>query len=405
MAHAHPANGTTRFCSVSSSRPGACPLITERRRGPRPGRGTRKQRNGIVAMASRELMSVADVKGIRLLPGSETDNADVEYFVEWEGDEADSWEPTINLSPDLIRDFEDKWWDACRKHDMETLEKLMRGGGDVLAQVCDENGRTGLHFASAVGRTDVAELFLAYGADPNVPDKDGYIPLHMASGYLQLAVVQQLLDAGSDPDFPDENGRTPLSLMESLRDNLPLDNPSTLSRRMALERVISTLTDDIYETLEPVAILDMRSVGEEREYLVQWPDDAEDSWVTESEVAEDVKEDFEKGLEYGDALGILNMRNKGDERLYLIRWSDDHKDTWEVEENVSDDLIQAWEKGERLVTSDAAPEQPSAKAESSAKDESSSKNDPPSGDESSSEDGPSSEGSVEGGQKQPITVS
>lgn len=350
MAHAHPpptksAGGAAHFGNVSSSRPGVGRLTNERRR---VSRFRHKPRTSIVAMASRELMAVAEVKGIRLLQGSETDNAEVEYLVEWEGDEADSWEPTINLSPDLVRDFDDKWWEACRKHNTEDLEKLMRGGGDVLAQVCDENGRTALHFASAVGRTDLVELFLAYGADPNVPDKDGYIPLHMASGYLQLAVVQQLLDAGSDPDFPDETGRTPLSLMESLRDNLPLDNPSTLSRRMALERVINTLTDDIYETLEPVAILDMRTIGDDKEYLVQWPDEVEDSWVSESEVADDVREDYENGLEYAEAKGIVKMRKKGDERLYLVRWCDDHKDTWEAEENVSDELIRAFEKGEGI---------------------------------------------------------
>lgn len=215
-------------------------------------------------------------------------------------------------------------------------------------QVCDENGRTALHFAVAIGRLDLVELLLAYGADSDIPDKDGYTPLHMASGYLQLTVVQRLLDAGADPDFPDDQGRTPLSLMEGLRDNLPMDDPASLTRRMALERVIGTLTDDMYEVFEPVAILDMRTIGDEREFLVQWPDNSEDSWVPEQDVAEDIKEDYINDLEYGDAEGILKVRNKGDERFYLVRWKDDYEDTWEPEENVSDDLIKKWDSGERI---------------------------------------------------------
>lgn len=214
--------------------------------------------------------------------------------------------------------------------------------------MCDEDGRTALHFAVAIGRSDLVELLLAYGADPDIPDKDGYTPLHMGSGYLQMTVVQQLLDAGSDPDFPDDQGRTPLSLMEGLRDNLPMDDPATLTRRMALERVINTLTDDMYESFEPVAILDMRTIGDEKEFLVQWPDDAEDSWVPEQDVSDDIREDYINGLEYGDAEGILRARTRGDERSYLIRWRDGYEDTWEPEENVSNDLIERWENGERI---------------------------------------------------------
>lgn len=89
----------------------------------------------MVLRAAKELVEVEDVKGIRLLPALGADEASVEYLVGWKGEEADSWEPKINLSPDLVRDFEEKWWEACRKHDKDMLEKLLRGGGEVLAQV------------------------------------------------------------------------------------------------------------------------------------------------------------------------------------------------------------------------------------------------------------------------------
>jgi hypothetical protein len=37
-------------------------------------------------------------------------------------------------------------------------------------------------------------------------------------------------------------------------------------------------------------------------------------------VADDVVEDFNKGMEYADAERILEMKKKGDGRLYLVRW-------------------------------------------------------------------------------------
>lgn len=62
---------------------------------------------------------------------------------------------------------------------------------------------------------------------------------------------------------------------------------------MALENCIGMLTDILYEDLEPAAILEMREVkkeqgpaekqGEEvaveKEYLVRWGDDIDDTWV------------------------------------------------------------------------------------------------------------------------------
>jgi len=278
-------------------------------------------------------------------------------LVQWKDNKSKTWEPKVNLSPDLIRDFDDGWWMACANVDKEILTEMIEHGGDVLSQVIDENGRTALHFCAARGRTDLCQLLLNHGADPNFPDKDGYSPLHMAAGYLHTHIVTLFLKHGADPQLPDDQGRTPLSLLEGLRDNLPAENPNALARRMALEEVISTLTNDMYETLVPVAVLDMRDINGEREYLIQWPDDCDDSWVPEKDIAEDVREDFEKGLEYAEVDEILDRKIRKSERLYLVRWKDSYEDSWECEDNIASDLVDAWEKQRKQGTTkpDASP--------------------------------------------------
>lgn len=78
--------------------------------------------------------------------------------------------------------------------------------------------------------------------------------------------------------------------------------------------------DSLFEEVPPAAILDVRSSEDgTRDFLIQWPDGSEDSWVNEKDVAEDVVEDYDKGLEYAEADCILEMKKKGDARRYQIR--------------------------------------------------------------------------------------
>jgi len=300
-----------------------------------------------VASSTGELHEVAEVKGIRLVPGEDEETPNAEYLVAWKDEEPDTWEPAINLSDDLIRDFDEQWWDATKNCDKGKISQLLQAGGRCLAQVIDDKGRSALHFAVALGNLEITKLLLAYGADPNLGDKDQYTPLHMAAGYLHVPLVQLLLDAGADPEYTDTAGRTPLTLLASLRENLPADNPQTLARRMSLERCIACLQGELYEDVEPVAILLDRDTGPEREFLVQWPDDVEDSWVPLSNIAEDVVVDYDSGLEYVEPECVLDVREKGDEREYLVRWKDEYPDSWEPEQNLSNVVIEEWEKAQR----------------------------------------------------------
>ncbi|KAK9863353.1 hypothetical protein WJX84_001997 [Apatococcus fuscideae] len=169
-----------------------------------------------------EVVEVADLKGVRVLV--KKGQPEVQYLVAWKDDAPDTWEPMANIAENLIRDFEDKWWAACRKGDEAAIMGMLHGDGRVLANALDENRRSGLHFAAAVGNPRCARLLLKAGADVDVTDKEGYTPLHMASGYFHTATVQVLLEAGADPSLEDRQGRDPVRLIDNLREATPLTN-------------------------------------------------------------------------------------------------------------------------------------------------------------------------------------
>ncbi|AKT34475.1 Ankyrin repeat [Pyrobaculum sp. WP30] len=97
--------------------------------------------------------------------------------------------------------------ELCRTNAAKTL---LAHGADPNAR--DAEGNTPLHRAVAVGCVEVAELLLSRGADPNIRDKDGYTPLLILAGGLRESVdlVAVLLDHGADPNVVDYHGRTPL---------------------------------------------------------------------------------------------------------------------------------------------------------------------------------------------------
>jgi len=374
----------------------------------------------------------------------------VEYRVRWKDGAPDSWETAGNLSPDLVRDFEERWWSAARKADLPTLTELLAASpgprpaaaaaavagaapgpsaaaaaaaaaaviedasakataeaapsplapttpssGSVLAQVVDENRRSALHFVAAVGNADAVRLLVAAGADVDAQDKDGFTPLHMASGYMRIQAIAALLEAGADPELRDSGGRDVVSLVDSLRASSPL-TPATIQRRMALEGVAGALTARLYEEVEPLAILAERRVkaggevemdadvdeeeeeeGEEeekegaagaeaakaaddagkeeakdkeeekddpqnteREFLVQFADGYPDAWVPERDVAQDLLDDWDKGLEQAACARLIDARQYGTARAYLVQWTDGSPDSWEPEEHVPDALVQ-----------------------------------------------------------------
>ena len=308
--------------------------------------------------------------GVRLVRG-EGGMPKAQYLVRWQDDYSDSWEDASNLSDDLLRRFEERWWRACKKGDYDTMVTMLMSGKEALVAGVDDGSRSALHYAAGIGNERTTELLLANGAEVDLKDKDGYTPLHIAAGYMHRPIVRALLDRGADPEIADAQGRTALELVESLRDNLPpRADPQLMSRRMQLTQVIEELYSNLYEEVDPLQILEARAPGDtpsrgvaegvegaevlslagrKREFLVAWADGSSPSWVPAKHVADDVVCDFDAGLEYGQARRIVdkrvvtfeaNMLLEGREETrsqteYLIEWEDDYPDSWEVEGNVN----------------------------------------------------------------------
>lgn len=298
-----------------------------------------------------EIADVEDVAGLRVLAG-EDNRPIIEYLIKWKDGADPTWEAVENLSDNLLRDFEDKWWKACREGDEEVLQKMIQNSREVLPHCVDKNERSALHYAAAVGQAKCCAMLCQAGADLNLSDKDGYTPLHMAVGYSHVACVMVLLDAGASPDIPDNQGRNVVQLVDSIRDSMPL-SPQLASKRIALEEVSALLTGNLFEEVLPRKVLEARTLANgKKEFLVQWMDGSEDSWVKQSDMAKDVIDDFEAGLEYAAAECLTKMKRRGEERLYLVKWQDDSPDSWEFEDNLSPELIagfEATEEGQRSL--------------------------------------------------------
>lgn len=66
------------------------------------------------------------------------------------------------------------------------------------------------HEIARRGDTEVMQMFLDAGIDPDLRDGRGYTLLMIAAYNRQPAMVELLLGAGADVDAPDASGNTPL---------------------------------------------------------------------------------------------------------------------------------------------------------------------------------------------------
>eukprot|EP00208_Stichococcus_sp_RCC1054_P001395 CAMPEP_0206140168 /NCGR_PEP_ID=MMETSP1473-20131121/8670_1 /ASSEMBLY_ACC=CAM_ASM_001109 /TAXON_ID=1461547 /ORGANISM="Stichococcus sp, Strain RCC1054" /LENGTH=480 /DNA_ID=CAMNT_0053534233 /DNA_START=346 /DNA_END=1788 /DNA_ORIENTATION=- len=289
--------------------------------------------------------AVADVEELRGVRVNVDENQLplVEYLVHWKGGAPDTWEPSANIAENLLRDYEDRWWKACREGNEEAIKLMLGSGRRVLSQCVDKDRRSALHFAAATGNVRIARILCEAGSELDLMDKDGYTPLHMAAGYIHTPAVELLIKYGASPEIRDREGRSVLDLVERLKEQLP-DDAQLAPRKFALSQCSDVLTSTLYDELEPMQLLDSRENEDGTvDYLVQWPDDTPDSWVNQADVAQDLRDDFKAGLEWAEASEIVRCVVRGDERWYLVRWSDGYPDSWQREERLSPTLIAAWE--------------------------------------------------------------
>jgi len=103
---------------------------------------------------------------------------------------------------------------AANTNNTELVDRLL---STTMASVhsVDEHKRSPLHFAAAKGYSEVVEVLLRHGADPNQKDRLGNTAMHLAACTNHVPVVTLLLRAGTDLTTLDNNGRTPLQLAQA----------------------------------------------------------------------------------------------------------------------------------------------------------------------------------------------
>jgi ankyrin repeat protein len=84
-------------------------------------------------------------------------------------------------------------------HESEVGQLLLAAGADPNAK--DNFGVTPLFFAASAGLTETIKLLLAHGADPNVKDLQGFTVLSNAVVANREAAVALLLEKGADPNL------------------------------------------------------------------------------------------------------------------------------------------------------------------------------------------------------------
>jgi ankyrin repeat protein len=110
--------------------------------------------------------------------------------------------------------------DAAKNGGLAKVQALLKGNPDLVFSKDDAYGATPLHWATAFGHKDVAELLLANNAEVNAKAKNGMTPLHWAAldsidehatpKMGRKNVAELLLANKADVNSKDNRGMTPL---------------------------------------------------------------------------------------------------------------------------------------------------------------------------------------------------
>jgi ankyrin repeat protein len=97
--------------------------------------------------------------------------------------------------------------------DIATIQMLLDHSNNQWINVVDNQNKTPLHYACALGQITVVKLLLEKGADPNIIDCTNYqTPLHIATYRNYLPMINLLLKYNANVLIPDYLWRTPLHI-------------------------------------------------------------------------------------------------------------------------------------------------------------------------------------------------
>ena len=96
----------------------------------------------------------------------------------------------------------------------ETVNLLLERGAEL--EICDPlRGKPALTWTAEIGSPAVMEVLLRHGANVHHQDNYGSSGLHYASANGRTESVKLLLESGADPNLQDREGKTPLARLAS----------------------------------------------------------------------------------------------------------------------------------------------------------------------------------------------
>ena len=103
----------------------------------------------------------------------------------------------------LVKDFTTAAW----RGEVDAVARMLDDGLPV--DIRDVGGDTALHNAAEYNHSDVAQILLLKGANPNKRDVNGRTPLHYAARFNSTDVIKLLLQHGANWDLCNNEGYTP----------------------------------------------------------------------------------------------------------------------------------------------------------------------------------------------------
>ncbi|POM58451.1 Ras-specific guanine nucleotide-releasing factor [Phytophthora palmivora] len=100
----------------------------------------------------------------------------------------------------------------CSRSSLEGSATLLALGADVR-RVAWSNGFSALEFAVKSEHTELVELCLSKGANPNAPTLDGSTSLHLAAAVAHTDIILRLLQGGANPNIQNRYGQTPATVL------------------------------------------------------------------------------------------------------------------------------------------------------------------------------------------------
>lgn len=85
-------------------------------------------------------------------------------------------------------------------------------GEDDYILACDQDTRSGLHWAAWYGNEEAVRVLLKAGSMVDLQTRTGFTPLHYACYSGRKAIVELLLKAGASMDLQDESNSLPLHI-------------------------------------------------------------------------------------------------------------------------------------------------------------------------------------------------